>query len=116
MGCYATNAWSLTLLDRIRAAPSSSHGHEFPPNISRYFLFTCFTGTKVQILTQKAAVGKWGPGAKKALAVPPGPQFTCFTGTKVPILTPEELLQRWNLQYKSGTCSSRAHMQPGNSA
>ena len=100
--------------DRVRAAPSSSHGHELPPNISRYSLCTCFSSTKVQILTQKAAVGKWGPGAKKALAVPPGTEFTCFTGTKVRILTPEELLQRWNLQYKSAICSNRGRMQPGN--
>jgi hypothetical protein len=34
--------------------------------------FTCFTGTKVQLLTQKALLGA---------------QFVCFTGTKVQILT-----------------------------
>jgi hypothetical protein len=39
--------------------------------------FTCFTGTKVQILTQKLA--------EEAPTL--GAQFTCFTGTKVQILT-----------------------------
>ena len=34
--------------------------------------FTCFTGTKVQLPTQKAMLGA---------------QFVCFTGTKVQILT-----------------------------
>jgi hypothetical protein len=38
--------------------------------------FTCFTSTKIQILTQKA-------------------EFICFTGTEVQILTPEELQVFW---------------------
>ena len=39
--------------------------------------FTCFTGTTVQILTQKALLST---------------QFTFFTGTKVQILTQKALL------------------------
>jgi hypothetical protein len=41
--------------------------------------FTCFTGNKVQILTQKAA-----SSAHQGVQ---GTQFTCFTGNKVQILT-----------------------------
>ncbi len=41
---------------------------------------TCFTGTKVQVLTPQDC-GWTGPA---------GTQFTCFTGTKVQILTPED--------------------------
>jgi hypothetical protein len=44
--------------------------------------FTCFKGTKVQILTQKALAG--------ALGI----QFTCFTGRKVQILTQKALAAR----------------------
>jgi hypothetical protein len=40
--------------------------------------FTCFTGTKEQILTLVE---------KRAAAAGRGPQFTCFTGTNVQILT-----------------------------
>ena len=42
--------------------------------------FTCFTGTKVQMLTPVAAdiCGHYSAGT----------QFTCFTGTKVHIVTP----------------------------
>jgi hypothetical protein len=45
---------------------------------NRYTQFTCFTGTKVQILT---------PEAPARVEQVPLPQFTCFTGTKVQILT-----------------------------
>ncbi len=54
--------------------------------------FTCFTGTKVQILTQKAVVAlAAGAGIGVARSLDDylhiGTQFTCFTGTKVQILT-----------------------------
>jgi hypothetical protein len=45
--------------------------------------FTCFTGAKVQILTQKAL--------RREIDLLCGTQFTCFTGTQVQILT-----QRFN--------------------
>jgi hypothetical protein len=49
--------------------------------------FTCFTGTKVQMLTQKALL-YFACGAP-----PPNfAEFTCFTGTKVQILTQKALL------------------------
>jgi hypothetical protein len=49
--------------------------------------FTCFTGTKVQILTQKAVVAlAAGAGIGVARSLDDyhhiGTQFTCFTGTK----------------------------------
>ena len=44
--------------------------------------FTCFTSTKVQILTLEELRARQADARL--------PQFTCFTGTKVPILTPEE--------------------------
>ncbi len=48
--------------------------------------FTCFTGTKVQILALRELVemSKHSGG---------GPQFTCFTGTKVQILALRELVE-----------------------
>ncbi len=53
-------------------------GMPVPAVVEQGTQFTCFTGTKVQILTQM-----WGgPGARYPLS-----QFTCFTGTKVQILT-----------------------------
>jgi len=73
-------------------------------------LFTCFAGTKVQILTQRRAMlldaapnptfnpkraaiirPKKGEGG---LVFTPGTQFTCFTSRKVQILTSEELRAR----------------------
>ena len=65
---------------------------------------TCFVGTKVQMLTQKALLLLAGelllsdafPGEKrnKLALVQAGPtQFTCFTGTQVQILT-QKALQR----------------------
>ncbi len=60
--------------------------------------FTCFTATKVQILTLRklqdlmTEVTRFGKDTKKQQK--PGTQFTCFTGTKVPILTPEALRAR----------------------
>jgi hypothetical protein len=48
--------------------------------------FTCFTSTKVQILT-RCSNGRWR-GQRST-------HFTCFTNTKVQILTPEE--QGWSL-------------------
>jgi hypothetical protein len=45
--------------------------------------FTCFTGTKVQILTAEELRGRQADERQ--------PQFTCFTCTKVQILTGEEL-------------------------
>jgi hypothetical protein len=52
--------------------------------------FTCFTGTKVQILTHEALLARGRPQAPSAAAPPllqtPGTRFTCFTGTKVQIL------------------------------
>ena len=47
--------------------------------------FSCFTSTKVQILTPEE-LGSEGAGDFSS-------QFTCFTSTKVQILTPEELPQ-----------------------
>ena len=47
--------------------------------------FTCFTGTKVQILTRYRATRHSGGG---------GTQFTCVTGTKVQIVTAEALRAR----------------------
>ncbi len=46
--------------------------------------FTCFTGTKIQILTRREALLE--PAAIW------GTHFTCFTGTKVQILTRREAL------------------------
>ena len=46
--------------------------------------FSCFTGTKVQVLTQKARPVE---PRELAHAACTGTQFTCFTGTKVQILT-----------------------------
>ncbi len=58
--------WRLTnALDRIRNG-GSTH-------------FTCFTGTKVQILTLKNALDRIQNGGST--------QVTCFTGTKVQKLT-----------------------------
>ncbi len=60
--------------------------------------FTCFTATKVQILTLRklqdlmTEVTRFGKDTKKQQK--PGTQSTCFTGTKVPILTPEALRAR----------------------
>ena len=58
--------------------------------------FTCFTGTKVQILTHKALLARGRSQAPLAAAPPlpqtPGTRFTCFTGTKVQILTQHLLL------------------------
>ena len=45
--------------------------------------FTCFTGTKVKILTQKRCAGSRPPRALRVFAT----HFTCFTGTKVQTLT-----------------------------
>ena len=57
--------------------------------------FTCFIGTRVQIMTQKArhargARGGGGGGGRGGAGAGAGAQFTCFTGTEVQILTPEE--------------------------
>jgi hypothetical protein len=55
--------------------------------------FTCFTGTKVQILTPEVA-GVWregGKGRKEWWRRRGGAQFSSFTSTKVQILT----LWRW---------------------
>ncbi len=58
--------------------------------------FTCFTGTKAQILTHKALLARGRPRAPSASAPPlpktPGTRFTCFTGTKLQILTQHLLL------------------------
>jgi hypothetical protein len=48
---------------------------------NRYTQFSCFTGTKVQILTPEAPA-----------RVEQVPQFTCFTGTKLQIL----MLRVWS--------------------
>ena len=50
--------------------------------------FTRFTGTKEQILTQKA-LQRSQTRVQGALA--PSPQFTCFTSTKVRILTQQRI-------------------------
>ena len=55
-----------------------------------YFPFTCFNGTKVQILTPEELL----QDVLLELSALPGAQFTCFTITKVQILTPEELRAR----------------------
>ncbi len=47
--------------------------------------FTCFTGTKVQILQGNSAVAL--SVAAGVSVKPAGTQFTCFTGTKVQLLT-----------------------------
>jgi hypothetical protein len=50
--------------------------------------FTCFTSTKVQILTPRGAAGTANGIAKRAWdAAFDGTQFTGFTSTKVQILT-----------------------------
>jgi hypothetical protein len=51
--------------------------------------FTCFTSTKVQILTPEALCVAVTFGARVCgkETLPPGTQFTCFTSTKVQILT-----------------------------
>jgi hypothetical protein len=51
--------------------------------------FTCFTGTKVQILTQLPHTCRRCRASSWRLPPATGTQFTCFTGTKVQILTPE---------------------------
>ena len=48
--------------------------------------FTCFTSTKVQILTPESCVAGGGRDARGAGGEGAGTQFTCFTGTKVQIL------------------------------
>ena len=45
--------------------------------------FTCFTGTKVQMLT---------PEARAAVFVATQKPVACYTGTKVQMLTPEALV------------------------
>ncbi len=54
------------------------------------FQFTCFNGTKVQVLTQKAMVGMHADAELQLMLRKPGrgagTQFTCFTITNVPIL------------------------------
>ena len=55
--------------------------------VSRYSQFTGFTGTKVQILTQKAALVVPDDALAGSTRRLSGIQFTCFTGTKVQILT-----------------------------
>ncbi len=54
--------------------------------------FTCFTGTKVQILIQKELTGSSQRGRQGTRRhCQTGTQFTCFTGTKVQILTQKAL-------------------------
>jgi hypothetical protein len=64
--------------------------------------FTCFPGTKVQMLTLRACRRK-GPAIRSACGAlfDTGTKFTCFTGTKIQILTRclvchSLLLGRWN--------------------
>ncbi len=47
--------------------------------------FTCFTGTKVHILTQKRYAAVTTAADGRPPGAPQGTQFTCFTGTKVPV-------------------------------
>ena len=54
--------------------------------------FTCFTSTKVQMLTPEEL--------DKRYCVNDGTQFTCFTSAKVQMLTPQELRAR-----QSDACS-----------
>jgi hypothetical protein len=56
----------------------------------------CFTGTKVQILTQKECGGV-GHGRRRHLRRVLGTQCTCFTGTKVQILTRRKALVGYHL-------------------
>ena len=65
--------------------------------------FTCFSGTKVQILTcerQSSIPCSTSTNAGKPSTCvytsedPSGAQFTCFSGAKVQMLTPEELRAR----------------------
>jgi hypothetical protein len=51
--------------------------------------FTCFTGTKVQILTHAKSTSTDAAHPQEIL----GTQFTCFTGTKVQILTQKALVE-----------------------
>ena len=57
---------------------------------------TCFTGPKVQILTQKECGGV-GLGRRRHLRRVLGTQFACFTGTKVQILTRRKALVGYHL-------------------
>ena len=54
--------------------------------------FTCFTSTKLQILTPGADDSQRPRDPRQVRRR--GTHFTCFTGTKVQILTPEELHAR----------------------
>ena len=52
--------------------------------------FTCFTSTKVHILTAEELRGSPPPRHRLGISRPRGPagtQFTCFTSTKVQVLT-----------------------------
>jgi hypothetical protein len=55
--------------------------------------FTCFTGTKVQFLTQLEYLSARRQHQRHARAPHTGTQFTCFTSTKVQILTRGRLWQ-----------------------
>jgi hypothetical protein len=74
--------------------------------------FTCFTGTKVQFLTQNKLAASGGCALLQNRYYDPrkspraGTQFTCFTSTKVQILTPEELF----LSFRAPVRSSRQRM------
>ena len=56
----------------------------------------CFTGTKVQTLTQKECGGV-GHGRRRHLRRVLGSHFTCFRGTKVQILTRRKALVGYHL-------------------
>jgi hypothetical protein len=54
--------------------------------------FTCFTGTKVQILTQKAVLVDLAGSERVYKTGNIGTLFICLTGTKVQILTQKAVL------------------------
>jgi hypothetical protein len=68
------------LRDDLGVFPISADGSRIRGTIQ----FTCFTGTKVQVLTLR---GGWGAGGEVSDGVRLWTQFTCVTGTKAQILT-----------------------------
>jgi hypothetical protein len=66
--------------------------------------FTCFTGTKVQML--QLCVSADPEGAREA-----GAHFTCFTGTKVQMPTQKALQQAANCARTGSTLTAHADMR-----
>jgi len=93
MSGYTGFRWSLYLLYSYKSTHTDTWGAAASVKaVSTQF--TCFTCTKVRILTpEEVQEYKYWP-AKLLLQCRPWQhaQFTCFTSTRVHILTPEELL------------------------